>query len=257
MARPRIYKTQGIVLKQVPLGEADRILTLCTPDMGKLRAVAKGVRRTKSRLGGHLEPLTHVLLSIAQGRALDTITEAETVHSFRGLRENLQLVSQAVYLAELVDGFSVEQSPSAAVFELLLNTLGWLQKAANPAQLVRYFEVQLLRSSGFGPELYKCVECQTVLGPGDHLFSCAQGGVLCPQCRVLSGDALLPLSLNTIKVLRHFQRPTTRATTAELRVPRAILDELERLLRPYIFYVLERELKSAEFMSLVASTGRG
>jgi DNA repair protein RecO (recombination protein O) len=256
MARPRIFKTHGVVLKQMPVGEADRILTLCTPDTGKLRAVARGVRRTKSRLGGHLEPLTHVSLSVAQGRGLDTITEAETIHSFRGLREDLQLVSRAVYLAELVDGFSAEQSPSAAVFDLLLDTLGRLQKADSPPRVLRHFEVQLLRHSGFGPELYRCVECRSVVEPGDHLFSCPRGGVLCPQCRVQPGEAMLPVSLNAMKVLRHFQREA-HAGAARLGVPPAILRELERLLGTYITYVLERELKSTQFMNLVAPTTRG
>ena len=254
MARPRTYKTQGIVLKHAPLGEADRILTLYTPDMGKLRVVARGVRRTKSRMGGHLEPLTHVMVSLAQGRNLDTITEAETIHSFRGLKENLQRVSEAVYLAELVDGFSVEQSTGAIVFDLLLNTLGWLQEVPNPAQLMRYFEVQLLKHSGFGPELHQCVECRSTLKPRPHLYSCSRGGVVCPQCHGVSAEPMLHLSVTTMKLLRYFQREPY-ASVAELKVPPGILEETERLLRAYLRYVLERELKSAQFMNLVTSTG--
>ena len=255
-SRPRIFKTHGVVLKQMPLGEADRILTICTPDAGKLRAVARGVRRTKSRMGGHLEPLTHVSVSVAQGRVLDTITEAETIHSFRGLREDLQLVSRAVYLAELVDGFSTEQSPSSAVFALLLNTLGRLQHAGGATSLMRNFEVQLLKHTGFGPELHVCVECRSLVEPGDHLFSCAKGGVLCPRCRTQPGAAMLSVSLNTMKVLRHFQREA-RAGAAMPNVPFAILNELQRLLGTYITHVLERELKSTQFMDLVAPTTRG
>ena len=253
MARPRTYKTQGIVLRQMPLGEADRILTLYTPDLGKVRAVARGVRRTKSRLSGHLEILTHVRVSVAEGRSLDAITEAETIHSFRGLREDLPLVTKAVYLAELVDSFSTEQSPGATIFELLLGALDDLQTAEGPDQLLRQFEVQLLKHSGFGPELYRCVECRTVLEPGDHLFSCAAGGVLCPQCRTRSVDALLPLSLNAMKVLRYFQHED-QARVGELKVTAALLNELERILRTYIRYVLERDVKSAEFMNLVSGS---
>ena len=253
MARPRTYKTQGVVLKQMPLGEADRLLTLHTPDRGKLRAVARGVRRTKSRKAGHLEPLTHVLLSVAEGRSLDAIAEAETIQSFRGLREDLERVSKGLYLAELVDSFSVEQSPSAAVFELLVSALGWLQETESSALLLRYFEVRLLANSGFGPELHQCVECRSILGPADHLFSSSKGGVLCPQCRVLPGEAMLPLSLGAMKVLRYLQREAY-AKAAELEVPALILEELERLLGSYIRYVLERDLKSTEFMNLVTST---
>ena len=252
MARPRTYKTQGVVLKQIPIGEADRVLTFCTPEMGKLRAVARGVRRTKSRLGGHLELLTHVSVSVARGRALDTVTEATTIHSFRAIREDLRRLSEAVYMAELVDGFSAEQSPSASVFELLLSALGWLQEGQSTAQLMRYFEVQLLVRSGFGPELYQCVECRSMLEPGDYLYSCAKGGILCPRCRSLSGEAMLSLSLNAIKVLSFFHRESFDRVEA-LKVSAAILGEVERLLRTNIRYVLERELKSTEFMDLVAS----
>ena len=255
MPRPKLYKTQGVVLKQTPIGEADRVLTIYTPDIGKVRAVARGARRARSKLGGHLEPLTHVRISVAQGRTLDAVTGVETVHSFRPLREDLQRVSKAVYLAELVDSITADESPNVHIFELLLTTLDRLQKAEAPAQLMRYFEVQLLRHSGFGPELFVCVECGSKLEPGDHLYSCAKGGILCPRCRAPS-QALLPLSLNAIKVLRFFQREE-HATVAELSVGATLLEELEPLLRTYVRYVLDREPKSAEFMSLVASNTPG
>jgi DNA repair protein RecO (recombination protein O) len=260
MARPRTYKTHGVVLRYTPLMEADRIVTLYTPDVGKLRAVARGVRRTRSRLGGHLEPLTHVSVSLAEGRGLDTITGVDTIRSFRPIKEDLHLVSKAVYLAELVDSFSVEQSPNEAAFELLISALGGLQTAENPAYLMRYFEARLLLGSGFGPELRQCVECRATLEPGDHVFSCSKGGILCPQCRVLSGDALVSLSLNAVKVLRFFQRQSY-ARAAKLTLAPALLEELERLLATYIRHVLERVPNSTEFMSLLASgvrdTGAG
>ena len=98
MPRPRTYNTEGVVLKHMRLGEADRIITLYTPDRGKVRAVVKGARRAKSRKGGFLQPLTHVHVSIAEGRSLDQVVEAETVASFRGVREDLGLVSTGLYL---------------------------------------------------------------------------------------------------------------------------------------------------------------
>ena len=255
MARPRTYKTQGIVLKQTPIGEADRILSLHTADLGKLRAVARGVRRPKSKLAGHLELLTHAKVSVAEGRSLDTIAEAETIHSFRGLREDLSLVSRAIYLADLVEGFTAERSPSAATFQLLLEALGRLQDDESPARVMRCFETQLLRCSGFGPELHRCVECRSVLEPGDQLFSSARGGILCNDCHVEQEEAMLSISLNAIKVLRFFQaEPYSRVAGLGLSV--GLLEELERLLAAYIRHVLERELKSTEFMNLVTSGRR-
>ena len=251
MVSRRTYKTQGVVLKQTPMGEADRVLSIFTPDMGKVRAVARGVRRTKSRLAGHLEPLSHVSVSVSRGRTLDAISEAETIHSFRAVREDLRRVSEGVYLAELVESFSAEQQPNRAVYRLLLDALAWLERSENAHGALRHFEVQLLALSGFGPELHQCVECRETLDPGDYVFSSAKGGVLCQRCQVQSSEALLPLSLNANKVLRFFQRNPLDSAAA-LHVSHSMLAEIARLLRGYIRYVLERELRSVEFMDLVS-----
>ena len=255
MARPRTYKSHGLVLKHAPLGEADRLVTLYTPDRGKLRGVARGARRPRSRLAGHLEPLTHVRVSVAEGRSLDTIAEAETVRSFRALREDLHKITHGVYMAELVDRFSADQSPSPAVFSLLRDSLGRLEDAADPSLLLRFFEVQLLAVTGFGPELGQCVECNTPVQPGDHLFSYASGGVICPRCTPPAHQAVLSLSLNAIKVLRHLQRGPY-ARVERLRVAPGLHGELERLLRNYVRYVLDRDVNSAAFVGLGAPAGR-
>ena len=253
MARPRTYRTEGVVLRQVPIGEADRILTLFSDDHGKLRAVARGVRRAKSKLSGHTEQLTHVRISVAVGKSLDVVTEAETIHGFRNLKKDLRRLSEALYLAELVDGFTVEQSPSLRTYQLLLDALTALDTSESVGTLVRCFELHLLVHSGFGPELRDCVECRKTLDPGDHLFSCERGGALCRQCRTTSAEALLPLSLNAMKILRFFERePLSRAVNLSVSGP--LLGETERLLGTYVRHVLDRETKSAEFMRLVAST---
>src|SRR3990172_155880 len=126
MPRPRVYKAQAIVLRQRKLGEADKIVTLFCAHKGKLDAVAKGVRRTKSRLAGHLEPLTLGSYLIAQGRDLDIVTQAETGGAFRGLRDDLQRLSRGLYCAELVDRLTPERSEGHPVFLLLRDTLSRL-----------------------------------------------------------------------------------------------------------------------------------
>ena len=254
MASFRTYKTHGVVLKQTPLGEADRILTLCTHDRGKVRAVGSGVRRTKSRLAGHLEPLTHVRVSVAEGRDLHHVIEAETVHSFRALREDLDRMSVAVYLCELTDSFTAEGAPSPEVLDLLLATMRLLESGETSPMLVHAFEVKVLGHSGFGPEVQRCVDCRSDLEPGDHLYSSSAGGTLCPACRVRSEDAMVSVSMNAIKVLRFLQREDL-GRGASLSVSAALAGEIERLMSIYIKYVLERELKSTEFMKLVAATG--
>ncbi len=255
MTRPRIHNTEAVVLKQTPLGEADRILTLYTPDFGTVRAVARGVRRTKSKFGGHLELLNKVSVSISFGRNLDRVNEAEAVESFSGFKDDLQRLSRGIYIGELVHAFSAEQSPNLAVYELLVDALRWLEETEQPDLLLRHFETQLLDDSGYRPELIRCVECRTELEPGGHLFSRAVGGVLCPRCRAASDDVLIPISLNAMKVLRFLQRERGYGKAESLRVSAPLVRELERLLGTYIRYILERELKSVEFMNLVSSVG--
>ena len=253
VSRIRTYKTEGVVLKQMHLGEADRILTLITPDVGKVRAVAKGVRRAKSKLGGHLELLNVVSVSISRGKSLDIVSEAEAVQTFRKLREDLHRLSKAIYMAELVDCFSTEQTDSHQVYLLLVDALGQLERTHQPDLLLRYFELHLLDRSGFRPELNYCVECRTVLEPGNHFFDCGVGGAVCPSCRVSPGETLIPLSLNAMKVLRHLQRGREYARVEGLGVSQSLMLEIERLLRVDIRILVERELKTTEFMTLVSS----
>lgn len=234
------------------LGEADRIITLYTPDRGKVRAVVKGARRAKSRKGGFLQPLTHVRVSMAEGRSLDQVVEAETVASFRAVREDLGLVSTGLYLAELVDAFSADGAVNPSEFRLLVDALTVLKSTERPEQMARYFETRLLGVAGFGPELRQCVDCGEVLSAGDHVFSCAGGGLVCPECRSRTDGALIHVSLNAIKVLRFFQA-TDFPQALELPLTERLIQDLRRVLSTYITYVLEREPRSAEFMHLVSS----
>ncbi len=123
MPKPRNYQTEAIIIKKTKLGEADRILTLYTPALGKIQAVAKGVRRPRSKLSGHLELLTHSLVSLARGRNLDTITGSQTISSFLPLKSDLGLASYALYAIELVNQFTAYHIENLHLFRLLLVTL--------------------------------------------------------------------------------------------------------------------------------------
>ena len=252
MPRPKTYNTEGLVLKHMRLGEADRIVTLYTPDRGKVRAVVKGARRAKSRKGGFLQPLTHVRVSIAEGRSLDQVVEAETVASFRTVREDLGLVSTGMYMAELVDGFSADGAVNPSEFRLLVAAMNVLEFTERPEQLARYFETRMLAVAGFGPEVRQCVGCGAELSAGDHVFSCDGGGLVGPECRSRADGALIHVSLNTIKVLRFFQVADI-PQALELPLSERMIEDLRRVLSAYITYVLEREPRSAEFMHLVSS----
>src|SRR5919202_75579 len=144
MNRQRVYRSEVVVLKGHDYGEADRILTFCTPHLGKLRALAKGVRRTKSRMAGHLDLFTRSSLLIAAGRQLDIVTQAETIESFQPMRQDLWRSSYGHYVAELVDSFSAERLANYPVYALTVATFRRLASSPNLSLVVRSFELQLL-----------------------------------------------------------------------------------------------------------------
>ncbi|MFB3093656.1 MAG: DNA repair protein RecO, partial [Dehalococcoidia bacterium] len=151
MTPPRLYKTEAIVLRQRKLGEADRILTLHTPAHGKLDAKAKGVRKTTSRMSGHLQPLNRCMVQLARGRTMEVIAGCDTLESFQHLRDDLDRLSRALYAAELADRFLPERVESVAIYRLLLETLRRLQSDADQDIVLRYYEMRLLDLSGFRP----------------------------------------------------------------------------------------------------------
>ena len=253
MTTPRIYKTEAIVLRQRKLGEAGKIVTLYTPNYGKVDAVAKGVRRPKSRLGGHLEVLTHTTVMLAQGRNLDTVTQAQTVESFAPLRADLHRLSRALYAAELVDRFSPEGAESYQVFQLLLATLRRLAAVRNVDTVLRHLEMQLLTLSGFQPQLARCVNCEQALAAAPSYFSPAAGGVLCPSCEPEAAGSR-PLSLNALKVMRLLQKGSF-GEVSRVRMGLALVQEIEMHLRAYLVHVLERDVRSVAFIDRLRREG--
>ena len=182
MPPPRTYRAESLVLKNNSFGEADLLVTVYSREWGKLRAVAKGAKRTTSKLVGHLEPLTVVKLALTRGRNLDTVNQGEVAENFGALKGDLASLTKGLYVAELVDGFGSEAHPNPPLYRLAVDTLAALEKAPHQDLLLRRFELYLLAVSGFMPELYHCVECRTALEPGRHRFSPDSGGALCPAC---------------------------------------------------------------------------
>jgi DNA repair protein RecO (recombination protein O) len=246
MPRPRVYKTQAIVLRQRKLGEADKIVTLFSPNRGKIDAVAKGVRRTKSRMSGHVEPLTLGSYLIAEGRDLDIITQAETVEAFGALRADLERLSRGLYCAELADRLLPERSEANPAFRLLVETLGRLDCEAEIDLAVRYFEMRLLSELGYRPQLDVCCVCGARLEPVENLWSNPAGGVIGPECggRFQHTQSL---SVNALKILRLLQK-TTFGEAARVRVSGDLAAEIEACLGGHVIFVLEREVKSAGFV---------
>ena len=246
MSKPRTYQTEAVIIKKTKLGEADRILTLYTPDLGKIQAVAKGVRRPKSKMAGHLELLTHSLVSLARGRNLDTITGSQTINSFLTLKSDFGLTSYALYVTELVNQFTADHVENHPLFQLLLETMQQLCQGGNSELVLRYFELHLLNEVGYRPQLQQCIACHQPLEPVINSFCSSAGGMLCPDC-CQTQPSTHPLSVNALKVLRLLQG-SDYSTTSRLKIDQALSRELETVIRNYLKYLLEREVKSAAWL---------
>jgi DNA repair protein RecO (recombination protein O) len=246
MPEPRNYQTEAVIIKKIKLGEADRILTLYTPDHGKIEAVAKGIRRPKSKLAGHLELLTYSEVRLARGRNLDTIIGSQTIDSFMPLKNDLWLTSCGLYTGELINQFTVEHMSNPRLFQLLLQTLQNLSRAINAELSLRYFELHLLELVGYRPQLQECVSCHTELKPVVNSFCSASGGILCPNCKY-DQASIFSITVDALKVLRLFQRSQFEVVE-RLKISEELSRELKNTLGSYIRYILEREVKSATWL---------
>ena len=248
--RSHSYRTRALILRRRNYSDSDRILTVFTPRFGKRILIAKGSRKTTSRKAGHLELFNHVSLLVAQARTWDIITESVTVESFLQLRSDLDAISRAAYICELVDAFTAEDDEFEAVWELLLlclrNLDGGASGEAEADLLLRWFELQLLRLMGFQPEIFACLGCGEGLRPVENFLHLVAGGFFCPQCgRTMQGAELVNVS--TLKILRHLARNQWEALRG-LQLTHTSAMAVESILHRYLVTVLERRLKSTDFI---------
>ena len=246
MAPPRTYQCEGLIIQKSPMGEADLLVTLFTKEHGKLRAVARGARRSTSKMVGHLEPLTQIRISVAHGRNLDHITQGQVIENFAALKSDLVAITKGQYVAELVAGFASEASPNQPFYNLAVEVLQNIGLHPESEWPLRFFELQLLRVSGLMPELYQCVECRQPLTPGNHRFSPSAGGTICPNCQP-AGAHVRPLSLRAVKVLRLLHRGPL-LDIIPLKVNSSSAQELKSVLGGTVTYWLDKEIRSNSFL---------
>jgi DNA repair protein RecO (recombination protein O) len=229
-----LYRDHGVVLRTHKLGEADRIVSLVTREHGKVRAVAKGVRKTKSRFGGRLEPMGHVSLLLYEGRELDVITQAESVDQFRPIREDLDRLSRAHSMLEAVDQVAQERERNPELYQLLLGALRTLAGRDTPLVVAGFFW-KLLALEGYQPLLDACVTCG--VEEGLVAFDVEEGGVLCNDCR-----RGMPISPRAVELLRMMLGG--RLGLALDEPPSEVTRELDHLATTSLEHHLERRLRS-------------
>ncbi len=249
-SRPRTYSVEAVVVRASDFAEADRLITLLTPFRGLVRAVARGARKPKSRIGGNVDLLRHINVSLNEGRSLQSVSQVQSVSSLRGLHSGLEKMSTGLYMAELAERFSVEGGSNPPLFNHLVRMLQVLDAEPMHPLMSRWFEIQVLRLNGFTPTITQCVDCGAELKPQGHVFSPERGGIVCPECRAAESDVLLPASLNTVKLLRHIARAQWEAVRP-LHTGEDELRQIGRILKEHLHFVLDRNVRSTAFMDEV------
>jgi DNA repair protein RecO (recombination protein O) len=245
-----MYKTQAMVLSRFELGEADRVLTLLTPHDGKLKAIAKGVRRPGSRIGGSVEPFAELHLVLVRGRTFDVITQASVGQAWLHLRDRLESAATAWYLGELAERAVEERAAAYPVYALLRRSFQLLDDGMAPGRVARWFEFGLADTLGMRPEVDRCVECDRPLDETETFrWVPALGGVLCQRHPGPPAESV-GLSLAALKVLKAYRRLDIEAIAA-LRLPPDVESEAEGVLRRFIRHVLERDPRSLAFLDEV------
>jgi DNA repair protein RecO (recombination protein O) len=235
----------SILIRHRDVGEADRIVTLFTEQRGKLSAIAKGVKRLRSKFAGGLQLFSHSQVLLAHGRSLPVVTQVQPVAMCYHLRDDMDRYAHASYAAEMVDVLTEEGDRDPAVFELLLATLHALDAGGDMPTLVRGFELRLLTQLGYGPELVGCVSCGAEVTGSAAGFAAGQGGVVCKHCLHLTGAG--PLTPTALRAMREMVRMATQELAAR-RLSRRTADELARVMRAFVDHQLGRPLRSAAFL---------
>lgn len=231
-----LYRDRAVVLRTYKLGEADRILVLLTPGHGKVRAVAKGVRRTKSRLGGRLEPLNHVDLLLYEGRELHIVSQVELVELWRPLHEDLSRLAQGVAMTEAAEQVAQEGEPAVPLYRMLVGALRALAGQAGPL-VVAAFYWKLISLDGGAPLLSECAACNATAPEAELVaFDISEGGALCRSCR--RGQAVSPAALELVRwilggqLVKALEMPASSLTAEVSHLATVSLEaHLERRLR--------------------------
>jgi len=243
MGKGTIHRDEGIVLRTYKLGEADRIVVFLTKDRGKVRAVAKGVRKTKSKFGSRLEPMSHCVLQFYEGRELDLVTQAESVDNFRAIREDLDRIGRGVSMLEVADQLAQEGEVNPQLYRMLLGALRTLESSAS-ALVTPAFYWKVLALEGYRPEVDICVQCGADDGPL-VAFDVESGGLLCRVCR-----RGMPISAEAVVLLRQILGGELNEALAAGESPdaAAVVHEVDQLATRAVEHHLERRLRSVNVL---------
>lgn len=244
----RSIRTEGVVLKKMNIGEADKILTIFTLDYGKIKVMAKGIRKIKSKLAGSLEQFMLLDLRLVEGKTFFIPTDVVIIDELSNIHINLKNIAKCFYVAEIIDKLFEENQSHPEAFVLLKDILRLINHSEKEIVL-RIAELKLIESAGFKPELDSCVHCKELISAGENYWDDVEGGLICANCfsKYHHGSRV---DDDVIKILRFIGR-NELGSACRLKIAPSILIELEKILQKYIESVLERELKSRKFLKMI------
>lgn len=241
----RQYKTQGIIIKRSNFSESDKLLDIYTRDYGRVRVIAKGVRKTKSKLSGHLELFYLSDFVIHKGKNLDIITGANLLESYKNIREDKDITNSAYYMAELVYRSTHEDLSSRKIFNLIKESFSSISHK-NRDKLMCYFELKLFDILGHRPEVGKCVVCSSKVSDDKNYFDYFDGGLVCHKC-LKNKERAVEADKNLIKILRVIEKQNS-AYFERIKVNNKMISDLKNCICQIRHSVLEDELKSSKFL---------
>jgi DNA repair protein RecO (recombination protein O) len=242
------YREEAVVLRKLDYGEADRIYTLLTREHGKVGAIARGVRKSNSKLASALEVYSQVDVQLAHGRNLDVIAQVERKRKPR-VEADLERTSRAALIAELAERMTEDRHPIEGLYELTCWALDELAAESEPRRAAAFFLSAALELMGYAPQLTICANCGKPLAETAHAFSAASGGFLGPECADPAEPAVSPAAIKVLRVM--FGRDVE--LYRRLKLSSAIMDEVDDVLADQLEYHLDKQLKSLRFLRRMRS----
>jgi len=243
-----LYKTEGIVLKSMEFKEADKIVTVYTKDYGKITAIAKGVRKTKSKFGSSLEILTYSIFLIYKGRNIDIVSQTEILESFFSTSKEVIKFAFAANCVEIVNKLTEEREINIGLFNLLKEVLHYLRGTNDPKLLALSFKWQTMSILGYRPSLNHCCRCnKSTEDQKEMYFNIREGGLVCNNCIAEDKEECIKVYLYFVKLVRKILI-TPLSTISNATIPDIKMKELEKITDLYIAYHSEKSFKTDRFL---------
>ena len=241
-------KTSGIIIKRSNFAEADRILTVLTDRLGKIKAMAKGVRKIKSKMAGSLEPYMLVDLQLHEGKTFYIVTGASIILEYQNIHSDIKKTAQAFFVGELIDKFVEENQKADSIFDLANMTFSAIERDQKNL-IILAFQLKIIEEAGFKPEIYNCLHCKEKLTADDNFWDHIEGGIICMNCqqKFRHGEKI---SDSAIKALRFIEQ-NNYTQIEKLKLDKGIENELDKILLDYIRGILEKDIKSRKFLNQV------